>query len=304
MKKNLINALVLGLVLSLGTAVVNVPNSTVAVAEANSAASTGVHWSNGSKAEIVAVGFGLAPEKASKAKAYVLARRAAIVDGYRMLAEFCEGLDVDADTTVKDMMIENDVVKTNVSALIKGAEIMEEGWNTNGSYYVVLKMPVFGYKSLASAVMPALLKEGERIPVARVDFNNTTLNDVEYREFKNNKEAMFTSVVVDASGLGLEAAFSPIIYDSKGRAIYGVKNIDKDYAISQGMVQYASDVNNLSSCDRAGQRPMIIKAVSVKGGPNSVNKVNVVVSPADGDRILLANENSGMLEKCKVIFVK
>ena len=53
-----------------------------------------------------------------------------------------------------------------------------------------------------------------------------------------------------------------------------------------------------------GNNPLVVKAVEVKGGKNSINKVNVVVSVEDADRILLANEKSGMLENLAVVFVK
>lgn len=303
MKKNIISAFVLGLALSLGTAIVNVPNYTISVAEANAAVQAGVKWNKGSEAEIVAIGIGLPPEKAHKARANVLARRAAIVDGYRNLAEFAEGVNVDANTTIKEMTTQSDVVNVNVNAVIRGAEIVEEGWNNDGSYYIVMKMPMFGTKGLASAVMPSLVKSVGYTPVEKVEPAKSTLGDTEVRKFKATA-GTFTGVVVDASGLGLEPTFSPIIYDTNGRAIYGVKNIDKDFAISQGMVWYVGGLNQLAACSRAGANPIIVKAVTVKSGPNSVNPVNVVVSPEDGDRILLANENSSLLENCQVVFVR
>ena len=111
-------------------------------------------------------------------------------------------------------------------------------------------------------------------------------------------------VVVDAAGLGLEGTFSPVIYDVNGRAIYGMRNIDKDFAISKGMVEYYNDLQTATVNSRAGANPLVVKAVSVRGGANSVNPVNVVVSVEDGDKILYANEKSGMLENKAVAFVK
>ena len=111
-------------------------------------------------------------------------------------------------------------------------------------------------------------------------------------------------VVVDAAGLGFEGTFSPVIYDVNGRAIYGMRNIDKDFAISKGMVEYYNDLQTATVNSRAGANPLVVKAVSVRGGANSVNPVNVVVSVEDGDKILYANEKSGMLENKAVAFVK
>ena len=69
------------------------------------------------------------------------------------------------------------------------------------------------------------------------------------------------------------------------------------------MVGYANSVGNATGT-RVGASPMVVKAVGVKGGNNSANAVNVVVSPEDADRILIANERSRMLENCAVVFVR
>ena len=83
-----------------------------------------------------------------------------------------------------------------------------------------------------------------------------------------------------------------------------MRNIDKDFAISKGMVEYYNDLQTATVKSRAGANPLVVKAVSVRGGANSVNPVNVVVSVEDGDKILYANEKSGMLENKAVAFVK
>ena len=81
-------------------------------------------------------------------------------------------------------------------------------------------------------------------------------------------------------------------------------HIDPDFAISQGMVEYASSLEAAVAHSRAGANPLVVKAVAVQGGRNSANKVNVVVPAEDGNKILLANEKTGMLHHCAVVFVK
>ena len=111
-------------------------------------------------------------------------------------------------------------------------------------------------------------------------------------------------LVIDADGMGLDPTFSPVIYDENGREIYGANNIDTNYAIREGMVSYADDVSEGKNNSRAGNNPLVVKATEVRGGGNSTNNVNVVVSAADADRILLANDESNMLGDCSVVFVK
>ena len=120
---------------------------------------------------------------------------------------------------------------------------------------------------------------------------------------ETNQQTMYTGVIVDASSLGLESTFSPLLLDTNGRAIYG-KHVDPRIAISQGMVEYATGLTGAVAKSRAGSNPLVVKALRVQSGGNSANKVNVVVSTEDGDKILLANESSGMLKNCAVVFVK
>ena len=106
-------------------------------------------WDGGS---IRVVGLGIAPVDARGPQAEALARRAALSDAYRQLAEQVNGVNVDAMTTVANLMLVNTTVRTHVSALIKGAAIVEEVQQRDGSYTVTIDLPVYGTGSLASTV--------------------------------------------------------------------------------------------------------------------------------------------------------
>ena len=106
-------------------------------------------WDGGS---IRVVGLGIAPVEARGPQAEALARRAALSDAYRQLAEQVNGVNVDAMTTVENLMLVNTTVRTHVSALIKGAAIVEEVQQRDGSYTVTIDLPVYGTGSLASTV--------------------------------------------------------------------------------------------------------------------------------------------------------
>lgn len=76
--------------------------------------------------ELNAVGMGVAPENTiSPSQALALAKRAAIIDAYRQIGEKMYGIKLNAQDTVRDMVLINSVVKTKVEALIKNAEIIE-----------------------------------------------------------------------------------------------------------------------------------------------------------------------------------
>jgi len=75
---------------------------------------------------IRAIGMGVAPEATiSPAQALVLAKRAAIADAYRQLGEKMYGIKLNAKDTIKDAVVKNTTIRTQVNALIRNAEIEE-----------------------------------------------------------------------------------------------------------------------------------------------------------------------------------
>ena len=269
------------------------PDSSLPSLTLMQAAEAAPQWEQGT---ITAEGFGTPPAGAYGSKASIMARRAAIVDAQRNLAEQVSGVQVDAETTVENFVISSDLVKTKVSTLIKGAMVVEEQMMPDGAYRVVMSMPMYGTQGLASAIMPAIRDNTPPTPPPPV-ISATITTQIQMG-------GTYTGVIVDAGGMGLKPSFSPVIYDTNGRAIYGVSNINYDQAISQGMVGYSASVSAAQTLPRVGATPLVIKAVQVRGGNNSTNPVNVVVSVDDGDRILAANQQSQMLMNGAVVFVR
>lgn len=226
-------------------------------------------------------------------------REAAVMAAQRNLVGMIKGLSIDSETTMRDLIIESDVVNRKITGVLKGAEVIDEGKNSDGSYYVGMRVSIYGVgDSLASVVIPEIAPEFPK------PFETVTQTALPSADVETLKSLTYTGVVVDASNLGLQETFSPVIYDTNGRAVYGLNNLDRDMVISKGMVDYYDVLQEATVGGRTGSNPLVVKAVSVRGGGNSVNPVNVIVSVEDGDRILLANENSHMLEDCAVSFVR
>ena len=258
-----------------------------------------VNWDKGAESDVTAIGIGLPPDNAG-ARGNILARRAAVVDAQRNLAEIIKGVQIDSETILENLSVSSDIVRSKVSGLIQGARIIDEGLNPDGSYFVKMRVPMYGAQgSIASVALPEI--RDNLLPEPPLQVEDTALSKQEVSELQN---AAFTGIVVNAAAMGLQPTFSPVIYDVNGRVVYGVRNLDYDYAISKGMVAYANTLENAIHGNRAGNNPLVVNAVNIRGGQNSVNKVNVVVSVEDGDRILLACEKSNILQQAAVVFVR
>ena len=77
--------------------------------------------------KIRVVGQGVAPcnGTCSPAQAYAMAKRAAIADAYRLIAEKVKGVYVEGEDYIKNMMVKRSTVKTYVQATVRNANVVE-----------------------------------------------------------------------------------------------------------------------------------------------------------------------------------
>jgi len=90
---------------------------------------------------IEATGVGIVPcnGACSTAQARAMARRAAIMDGYKSLTEKMYGIKINGRDTVKNMILQNSTIRGYVEGLIRGAQIEEESFK-DGAYSVVMSL--------------------------------------------------------------------------------------------------------------------------------------------------------------------
>ena len=322
-------------------------------------AADGVNWEDST---ITVKGMGLTPQNVkSPAQARMLARRAAVVDGYRLLAELIKGVNVDAETTVENLAVRSDTVRTKLNACIQGAGVISEQEIPEG-FEVTMQINMFGNSNpLAAAVIPrpefkepfpepdasvepsiiekpvesdvntqgetkqgsaksSLMVSNTASPLSARDLalqsgllplsveSSVAVSEKPVKKTRSKKDTslllekastsdeMFTGLVVDCRGLGLNCAMSPVVKNKKGEAIYGHKNLDYDLVISKGMVSYSTDINNY---DRAGSKPLVVKAIALENFNG-----NPVISVADANRVLIENQKAGFLDQMNVVFVR
>lgn len=235
----------------------------------------------------------------------------------RDLVSIVNGVQIDSETTVQQARVVSDVINTKVSGLLRGAKVVDQGVYQDGTYWVKMSMPMYGsVSSLASAVMQDN-KQVESFPepvtsVAPSEPNvnvNVTVNTgnagVSSPSVSGSSAAPapagkavggFTGLIVDCRGLDLNPVMSPVIKNDQGAPIYGYKNLDSKKVIHGGMAGYVSD---MSAASRAGNNPLVVKAVAVDN-----HNSNPVVTVADANRVLIENKASGFLDNCAVVFVR
>ena len=245
---------------------------------------------NTNKIQVTGMGVPNPRMATTPAHAAMMARRAAIADAYRQLAEAVNGVQVDSETTVEQMMLTSDVVRTKITATIHGAQIVSEGELAGGGYSVTMELALFGANnSIAETVLerPAYV---EPFPAPAPDYRPPAPPPTA------QSSRGYTGLVIDCRGVGqINFVMSPVIKNSNGQKIYGHKNLDYDRVIVEGMASYVQD---MSQASRAGSHPLVVKAVRL----DDLN-ANPVVSMDDADLILYENSQSHFLDNIAVVFL-
>jgi len=256
----------------------------------------GVNWTTG---VIYANGYGVAPEDTPEYKKRLLARRAAQVDAYRNLAEILEGVRVNSETTIQDLTLKSDTVKTKVEGLIKGSSMIADRYQNNVAQ-VTLEIKMDGGLAtitnkieLETNTAETTLFEKFQLKVAAIASNISitkahaslklinSANELEFAQRllnatqDNNLRAMleaeiraygdmslFTGLLIDASNVpNFQLATIPRIRDANGDVIYPRPELFEAELAAKRPVSYDFDVDDAINNDRVAINPYVVKAV-------------------------------------------
>jgi len=248
-----------------------------------------VNWTEGT---MEAIGIGAPPERyIGKPQARPNALRAAQVDAYRNLLEVINGVRVDSATVIRDFTTESDVINTQVQGMVKGAKVIKQEYMSDGTVEVTVQMPIAG--NFAAVIIPRIMEKKQvQPPPAGPAAPAPTTAPPPGGE-------VFTGLVVDARGIQARPAMSPRIIDENGREIYGSMNVEREYAVQQGMSGYARDLTAAQSNARVTNNPLSVKGLKTEGAGRS----DIVIAKADAEKILAAGDNLSFLKKCRVMIV-
>lgn len=284
-----------------------------------------IDWEN---KVVRAVGDGVPPPNAiSPAQARVRAKRAAIDEAYARLLEMVQEVRVDAESTTRNFVNEHRAVRTKVEGFIKNAEIEKLRHFEDGSYQVMMRMPLHGQKGLTSAIFPLQLQNVNKVRIgfeisqedapARTPTSTYQPSAVTtgaeatvplQREVMAAKppeasatpgEKPYTGLIVDAQGLGARPAMYPRILTASGEALFDVSTANPNAVIEEGLAEYRKTLEAARAVSRVGDHPLIVKATRVSGKYGA----DLVVSDEDARTIAQANEQRDFLGEARVAVV-
>lgn len=255
-----------------------------------------IDWESG---WALATGLGAPPRGADRAKARIMAERAATVVARRNLLEVIKGVQVDSSTTVENFMVVSDLVSSRVEGVLEHPEVLGRRDLSDGSVEVTVGVRLNG--PLAGAVLPPEAAFAPRpAPAAPQQSAISPQPAPEPAPAPPPAPARAaTGLVVDAKGLGARPAMAPRILDRSGREVFGASRVSRTWAIQQGLAGYAKDPAQAAANPRVAGNPLVVKAVAVQGKAAA----DLVISDADAERVRQAEAEAKFLEKCRVMIV-
>jgi hypothetical protein len=245
----------------------------------------------------------------NQAKAYLRAREYAKVDALANLLMAIDHIRVDARTIGRDFEADT-TIRAEIQGIVRGAEIIDERKiNVGGDTIVEVTVgtPMYGERSVASVFIPEVARREEEVGGSEpedilppVKVKVAPKRDILPAPRAPRSGSAITSVIIDARGLGVERGMCPKLRRPDGSEVWGTVKVNPDFVIEHGIVVYANSLTQAQNDARAGSNPLIIRAIGKAGNRNNTD---TVLSADDAERLLDANEDSGFLEKFRVIIV-
>lgn len=118
---------------------------------------------------------------------------------------------------------------------------------------------------------------------------------------------VYTGLIVDARGLGLQRGMSPKIVDERGNVLYAGLEADRSVVIGRGLVSYLFDPNEALKHHRLAVHeqfpytvPLVVPATDLVDDPF---RASVIVSVADAARIRRELEKYDFFGRYAVVFL-
>ncbi|MEO0224688.1 MAG: hypothetical protein ABIL76_06325 [candidate division WOR-3 bacterium] len=213
-----------------------------------------VDWSKGI---ITAKGYGVFDVNSKNLNAEILkAQRVAVVVAQRNLLETIKGVYINSETIVEDYMLKSDLIISRVNGLIRGARMIGEPKidKQNGIVEVEMAIDLYGDNSLASAILPEILKNTKK---PKID------------DIKDNPN--FSALVLDGSGKDIKPSLFPKIYDENGNLIFDTAwLIDENNPSAKKVITFVENLNDILNDPELKNNPLVIKIKSVLNGRDIV----------------------------------
>lgn len=245
-----------------------------------------INWTDG---YIDAVGYGTAQPTGHKGKDRINARRVAEVVAQRTLLETIKGVRIDSMTTVENSMLSEDVIKSRVEGIIKGAQTIEEKieWEGNSPVFMVrMRICLNGGlieckgNSLVSALNLEKREDPPFVPKTRLNrivpgdqhrlpakpSSDTEVQSGSGRSYARDLTKPVTGMVLTLEGRYFERSLLPVVVTKMNDemvTVYSAKIVKPSVIRTFGAVRYAETVDNAVKISHLGGNVLVVPVADI-----------------------------------------
>ena len=220
--------------------------------------------------------------------------RGAKLDALRNLVEAVQGVRLSSETTVRNNMVEDDIIRTKVEAMVRGAQqVGEVKYLSDSSVEIVMEVAMSG-------IMEVLLPTAADAVASVGDVNITAAQPADAPSVAAAVPGQpITGLIIDARGLGIRPSMSPQVLNASGDVLYGPGSYPREFAVAQGVVGYHKDPVAAANDARVAGNPVTLKGVGTSGSLAT----DVVLSAADAQQVAALAGFTESIASCRVMFI-
>ena len=226
-----------------------------------------------------------------------LAVRKAATSARKHLLDMVHEVRIDSRRTVSSYLAEDAQLASRVRGVIQNSPFSRPGmFDEEGEVTVSERLR----DKLAELVLPTTIPFQSGIPPRLA-------SAMEQSPFSQNSApqeagagaAGYTGVIIDARGLGVTPALTPVVFGQDGVGAYGAFLVSRASAIRHGVAAYADTADAEALVERVGGRPLSVRALSAYGPW----RTDVVVSAPMARLVRGVMERGQAAELCRLVIV-
>jgi len=212
----------------------------------------------------------------------------------RNIITILKEIKITPDESVGEYASTHDVILAGIEKTAQDALITRQLYTSALDVEVWMETPIFG--GFLQLALPDDIRQIPKITEQKP--KNKTKEKSISPKIPINK-ILYTGLIVDARGLGLDPILYPTIVGEQGKEIYSSLFVSREFAVQYGVATYLCDMDTALTLKRLGSNPLVFKALRKAGDKTGA----VVVSMADAKALEKSTERHRFLKECRVVIV-
>ncbi|MBU1344702.1 MAG: hypothetical protein KKE44_18510 [Proteobacteria bacterium] len=208
-------------------------------------------------------------------------------DANRQIIEILKQIKINNALSVEAYASKNDIILAGMEKTARDATLSKQYYTSALSVEITIETSMFG--GFLQLVLPEEIRQISQISP-----------EISRKKSTANPENLYTGLIIDARGLGVESVLNPVIVSEQGHDVYSSSFISREFAVQNGVCKYICDMDQALKGKRIGNHPLVFKGLRKEGKQNTV----IVISMSDYGLLEKVSERHQFLKECRVVIVQ